>query len=349
MDIDVGELKRLYLSGWTQKRLAEKFECSRSWIYYVMKDAGISARNCSDACPNKYSVDADLEKSILDLYASGKNRDEVAMILRIPAKAARRIIRVNGHTRTRSEAGFLRTEKNKHVLDQNQLDLIYGTLLGDASLSIDGRSIAYTTSHCDMQRGYIDWIRAVIGYGCVGSLIATGGFAPGNRYHYFKYRNKGALKDVWDVVMLNGKKTVNTEWVNKLTLSAIAYWFMDDGSSTWVGPHRNRVKIAFATYSFTKSEIELLCARLQEFGIRSNAAWQPGKKYGKGYGIRISESDSNKFMMLIEPIVRQIPCMSYKIKMARYIPSSERRKISKEAHARSMETRRTNRLRSLGL
>lgn len=224
-----------------------------------------------------------------------------------------------GLTRSASEAARLygqrRTESRRHVLNQDQLDLIYGSLLGDSSLSSYGPSdpvggpkytIMFCNVHCDAQSGYVEYMKYLIPKGNVYTRIQESGYKVGSPIHRFVYRNKGALLDIWSNVMVGRKKTVTDRWAEHLTPSAIAYWFMDDGTSC---RKRNGVVVRFSTYSFSISEIDILRNKLSDFGFRTNV-----QESRHGPVLSLSQSDSFKFMDFVSPTVAKVPCMLYKIK-----------------------------------
>jgi hypothetical protein len=320
--IDVNIVRDLYNDGKSQTDIAHKLKCSRSYIDAIMRKNGILARSFSDAS-NKFNITSELGLKLNQLYNSGLPVVSVANIVKVPVKAVRRYLK--GRLRSKAVTNRLWTVRRAHNLSQKQLNVIFGTLLGDASLSLDGDSIVYSVSHCNRQHGYIDYTHEIIGHGSMSKIIQKSGFAPGSIYYHFVYRNKGALSKIWDKVMRNGKKKVNLEWLNNITPEALAYWFMDDGSSVWVGRKKNYVRISFATYSFDKYEVELLSKLLANFCLHSKVYHSKRKNHGKGFSIVISQSDSNKFMNLVSPTVQNIPCMQYKIKRPRYSNSFRHR------------------------
>ncbi|KKL98946.1 hypothetical protein LCGC14_1819360 [marine sediment metagenome] len=316
MKAPIDQVCELYGSGLSQNEVARQLGCSRSLVDKVMRENKIRSRSFVEACTNRIEVSDELRQTVVDAYVSGIPFPDILVVHSVTEKVLRRLLR--GVRRSISESNRVVTQRRKHNLSQEQLDLIYGTLLGDASLVVDGHSITYSTSHCDRQRGYIDHIRSTIGHGSVSSVVQKSGFSPGSIYHHFHYRNKGALRDIWDVVMVGGKKTVNPKWVKRLTPAAVAYWFMDDGSSVWVGVRKNYVRISFATYSFSHKEVELLCGKLHHFGLKASIDLSTSSRHGTGLSVRISQSDSLRFMRMVNPTVQLVSCMAYKLKYPDY-------------------------------
>lgn len=230
---------------------------------------------------------------------------------------------LSGLTRSAAVAARLfgkrRSSEQRHVLDQVQRDLIYGSLLGDSSLSSYGPAapegdqpqytVMFSNVHCDAQSGYVEHMKSVLPMGNIYTRVQESGYSIGKPIHRFAYRNKGALSVVWDDVMVERKKTVTSRWVSHLTPVALAYWFMDDGTSCFSG---KSVVVRFSTYSFTINEVGFLRARLTEFGLTS---YVQESKHGPV--ISLSQSQTPQFMRMVEPTVSQIPCMKYKIKYPR--------------------------------
>jgi transposase len=314
MDPQISKITKLYELGLSQAKIAKELGISRSYVGFLMKRNGVSTRSFSDACPNKHELSEVERDEIIGLYASGLSINAVSKKLGISKKVVYRILR--GKTRSISEANRLVTQANKDILTQDQLNLIYGTLLGDACLVVDGHSIVYSVSHCNQQRGYIEHTSSVLPSGCMSRIIQRSGFSPGSIVYAFKYRNKGALSDISKIVWVNGKKRVTKRWIKQLTPQAMAYWFMDDGSSSY---HRNSVVIRFSTYSFDREELELLVKFISTLGIQVGIGQSRNKRHGKGMYIRVSQVDSDKFMYLIEDTVNAVSCMKYKLKYRRHL------------------------------
>jgi hypothetical protein len=149
-------------------------------------------------------------------------------------------------------------------------------------------------------------MKEILPHGHVYTRIQDSGYKTGMPVHVFSYRNKGALQDIWDVVMVGGKKTINPEWMDRITPAAIAYWFMDDGSSCF---RKNSVVVRFSTYSFSKHEISLLRTKLNDFEFKT---YVQQSKHGPV--ISLSQKDTSRFMNLVQPTISMINCMKYKIK-----------------------------------
>jgi len=254
---------------------------------------------------------------ILELYKSGLSKREIREQGFGWNEVKKALI---GNTRSLKEVGRIYSdrylEKNTHELNKNQLDLIYGSLLGDSSLSRYSYTLMFSNTHCDAQYDYSLHMKKILPSGNIYSRIQKSGYKIGVPVHFFSYRNKGALIKIWDVVMINNKKTVNKNWVERINKEALAYWFMDDGTSCYTKRETGvSVTIQFSTYSFSYCENCLLKEKLEDFGIRSNV-----RNTKNGHVLGVSKLDSDKLIELIKPTIEKVPCMQYKLKFTKRKP-----------------------------
>ena len=196
-------------------------------------------------------------------------------------------------------------------LNKSQMQCVLGTLIGDASIYWKRKSsFIYSVTHCSRQKGYLEHIRKKLDAPKTFPMNPKSGFAPkGSKYFKLNFQNKGALLPAWDIAYLDGKKTINEQWLDLIGPEAIAYWFMDDGSSSY--STSGRYFCRFSTQSFSYSEIGLLADLLSKYGITSNPNKCSG---GSGRILNIPADSSEILMNLIHPYVSSIPCMNYKLK-----------------------------------
>lgn len=190
--------------------------------------------------------------------------------------------------------------------------MILGSLLGDAGLSYRLRknheSFELYESHGPKQLGYIKHKADILGVNVGSYHKGSKSFGPGGLYYRFGYSNKRELQKL---CFQNKKKFVSKKWLENLDALAIAYWFMDDGSSSFDISNDKTIMVRFASQSFSKRENLLLMKKLLEFNIETSLR---NISDGTGYNIYIRQCSVNKFMDLIEPYVEHISCMKYKIK-----------------------------------
>jgi len=306
-------IKKLYRSGWSQPRIGKHFGVTATTVCRFMKQHGIKARPLTDVCPTLIKVSENLRGQAWALYKKGLNRDQVGEQLGITESAVRKALK--NRFRTAAESVRLTTRKNTHKLNSHQLQCILGTLLGDGALIYRerGRAFYYTLQivHSAKQRGYLEHIRRLVRAPKLLKVTKWDSYKPGSVQYKMSYQNKGALMKIASIVRIE-KKKVNPKWVNMLTLEGIAYWFMDDGSSSW------RVKgkssfVRFSTQSYNRREVGLLLGKLRSYGLDARLQHSA---YGKGFEISIPVRGSQRFLRLIRRYVWPIRCMRYKIKLA---------------------------------
>ena len=141
-------------------------------------------------------------------------------------------------------------------------------------------------------------------------------FGPGGIYYRYSYSNKKELQEIYKICFKNGKKFVTSKWLKEIDALAIAYWFMDDGSSSFDITIPKTVMVRFATQSFSKKENKLLMKKLLEFDIETTLRKISD---GTGYNIYVRQNSVNKLMELIKPYITTSD-MKYKIKKRTTIP-----------------------------
>jgi len=186
-----------------------------------------------------------------------------------------------------------------------QEQLLLGTLLGDGCLAAVGVNPRLRSRHGWVQRDYnyakYQVLSAFVrtppkkaknsGYGtwsCVWATLSLPVFAPYLRMCY-----------------PGGQKRIVTEWLDRLTWEAVAWWYQDDG-----GLHGKAC--IFNTQAFPQQDVELLAAWLTRRGIRATARRVRAKRRNKTYWIvALGVQATRKLFDHIRPWV--VPSMLYKI------------------------------------
>lgn len=258
--------------------------------------------------PIENILSEDLINKIKSLYDDGLNRINIAKQLSLTEWTVRKCLK--GYCKNKSERLKRYHRLNSIQLSDLQIQCILGTLLGDASLSYRQKTdcFEYQLSHCKEQKEYIEHISQLLNVKCNKYIKNDNSFSSGKEYYKLSYHNKYELVKLAQHTINNGRKTITKEWVNLLQPIAIAYWFMDDGSSSWI-KNNPGIMVRFSTLSFTKDEISLLQNKLLEFGIETVTH---NHTDGTGHELYIRQKSVNIFMNLVEPFV--VNCMKYKIK-----------------------------------
>lgn len=198
-----------------------------------------------------------------------------------------------------------------YTLSQIQKNIIIGSILGDGSIALYGRSRnAYYREHgCDKQRGYRAWKRERL-----ASLD-------------FEMDNSGKLHspshpiytDLYGKFYNNmGEKYLCMDNISLLDHPiGLACLYMDDGSlviDSSYGIHKKYIfpRISIYTLCFSLEENELLSQHIERtFNIKFKLK---KRQDGKNYLLELNRRNSVlTFLEIVQPYVSEIPCMSYKI------------------------------------
>ena len=190
-------------------------------------------------------------------------------------------------------------------LSTQQLQLVLGTLLGDASMGFQTHYPRYRTNHGMKQKEYVlhkarimqNYINSPpvitpnLGYGkwsCSFDTVTT---------PIFEFIRTLCYKKIEGKYM----KTITQEWLNYLTWEGIAYWYMDDGS---LGKSN---ALHIHTEGFSMDKTAILSQWLALKGIQTKITMAK-KKY---YILMMNQENLYKFVEQIRPYI--IPSMQYKI------------------------------------
>lgn len=285
----------------SQRQMAARYNTSTSTISRWLQQYKIEKRPHEHCVEKELEVSRDLSETIKKAYASGMSRTITAGHCGTTEHIVRRVLR--GQFRQPNLSRELNRVRLIPPMAGIQLQCALGTLLGDASLVRTGNSYQLAATHGHPQRAYAAHKADILG-AAVYEVTEKGSWTKHRRYR-LSYYCKPELSKLADIVLINGRKTVTSTWTELLEPQAIAYWYMDDGSSSFT--KKAAIKATFATESFSMAEIGLLRDRLSQMGISTSMP-----KKGKGFNISIRQRDINHFMDLVEPFM--IPCLKYKIK-----------------------------------
>lgn len=202
--------------------------------------------------------------------------------------------------------------KENISIDQTQLSVIIGSLLGDGTMRIGKRAVNanFKTEQGIEQKDYVFWK-----YEFLKPLVFT---EPKLSYRYKdtgeKYEKSWWFRTIRHPLLTNlykvfytgngyktGKKIIPEDINKLLNPLVLSIWIMDDGSYS-------KGKIDISTYSFTLQEIIKLQKSLMDiFKVSSNYY----KDRDKGYRMYFNATETKKVVSIIKPYV--IKSMMYKI------------------------------------
>jgi len=200
-------------------------------------------------------------------------------------------------------------------ISQRQMEIVFGTLLGDGSLKGKGKNGRnLSISHGEKQKEYLYWLYDELKSICVSEPSIYIAKEKYPTYSLLTECRKEFLEIKEQIYI--PQKTVNSWWLSKLTPLSIAIWFMDDGNCAYL--NKNKRAFSFATNSFSDEENYLL----KDFFASSFSINAVVKHIQRGksiqYNLFIYEDSEEKFIDLISSFIPT--CMKYKL------PSQEQQK-----------------------
>ncbi|MFA5396502.1 MAG: hypothetical protein WC346_10890 [Methanogenium sp.] len=199
------------------------------------------------------------------------------------------------------------TRYNNIFPNEEQIQVIIGSLLGDGCISFSGKyskNARLQISHCIKQKEYI-----LFKYNKLKTLCNNGIYTRYRKdkrfkkeiYEHCELKTKSLeiFSDYRNKWYINNKKTVNISDIEKIEALGLAIWFMDDGT-------RERSGVSFATIGFNKPDVILLSKILKhKFNLDT--------KIRKDNTLYIRKRSLNDFINLIKPYI--IDSMKYKIRV----------------------------------
>jgi len=197
-----------------------------------------------------------------------------------------------------------------------QKQLIYGSLLGDmcimrnmsrAKQRFNNCSVRFKVSHSAKQKEYVHHK-----YDVLKSFVKT---PPkevnnGDKLVCFTTTTSTYFVDIFNRVVVDGAKKINSHWLSELDWPAVAYWFCDDGSCSHHICKNGKISrnIMFATNGFSYDENKLLVKWFYSNAIKVDIKED---KRGRGYYLYVPTSETPKLLRKITPYIPK--SMIYKV------------------------------------
>ncbi len=255
-------------------------------------------------------IPPEVKEKILELFRDGETVQNISEIVKLGKHCVKKSILEEYRLKSITD---VKQQLNKNNINKHQIQCIYGSLLGDSSLSKklsvnNFTNYTFSMSHCNEQKEYLLYKAKILNTNSHSYIKNDNSWSPGSTYWKTNYHNKLFLQDVYKDCFVNNRKTVSQKWLDIIDWEGIAYWFMDDGCS-YAYKNAKTIQVNFSTLSFSKLEIDLLIDKFCKLGISSHTV---KSQHGNGIVLTIDSSDVNNFMSKIEPFMA--PCMNYKIK-----------------------------------
>nr|DAF63646.1 MAG TPA: endonuclease [Podoviridae sp. ctz6O13] len=247
-------------------------------------------------------ITIEMQTRMEELNKEGRTNQEIATILSTTPATVRKHLR-------RKNLKFNSTKKytlTKQVLELSpeQLEVLYGSLLGDMSIDLNWKNARPIITHGGNQWEYFKH-KCTVFKDLIGKPCTTPRFDKRTMKYYKRYTVKFLTNPLYtklkEELYPNGIKTVTQEWLDKITPRGLAYWFMDDGCNSGI----------IATNSFSLEECKLIQQWFYDkWGVECSIRKQVNNKHLQ-YLLYIKTDSRAVFSSLIEPYV--IPSMKYKL------------------------------------
>lgn len=214
----------------------------------------------------------------------------------------------------------------KLKLTNKQMELVYGAMLGDSSISLSPNGSGdFRIAHGNKQKEYLEW-KASIMRPFIIQETPTSWVRPEKKWNKniiptstnYSYNTiiHQTFTDLYGLFYTKAKglkrKQLNMSILNKLTPFSMLIWFLDDGCYHYQSS-KSAYKMYLSTYCFTLGENKTLKRWLwHKWQIKSIIQYD---KIHNSYFIRFNKEGRIRFTQLfLLPFKEQIPsCMTYKI------------------------------------
>lgn len=291
---DVEKVLELHNSGMYAKDIAKEIGCDYATVKNYLTELGFKPKK------KRLEITKEIIQSIVKLAVEDKKTNsQIAEIIGSNPTTVRKILTDKGIDSNSVKAKSILNTKLD--LTDEQKAILYGTLLGDASIGMQSNEARITFIQGHGQEAYFD-LKCSKFPGLLGKINKTPRFDKRINKYLDRYTVRSLCHPVFTAMYKelypNGIKTVTREWLNKLTPESLAYWFMDDGSNCG----------ALCTNCFSYDEHLIMQEYFRE-------AWNINVTIQRSYNqfmLYFPKPEKVKFAQLIKPYV--IESMSYKIK-----------------------------------
>lgn len=191
----------------------------------------------------------------------------------------------------------------EELLNWNMDSLIYGTLLGNASIQkLPSGDCRYQVFHCKDQLPYLESIKKTFEKNNIYSKIIP------DRGGYKLYTEVNSVfSEARNICYKDNVRYISNSWLDKIDNQALAFLIMDDGTThrKTLGKYKES-PIDIAVLNFTDSEIDSLINKIKDLGYYSFR-----HKFGKYSQIRIPIDVSRDLSSDISCFF--VDCLKYKL------------------------------------
>lgn len=191
------------------------------------------------------------------------------------------------------------------ILNEEQEQIILGSLLGDGSILNKRGTYEFRVSHDKKQKEYLYW---------KNNFLKFPSYEYKNNPQVIISKTNKEFERFFDLFPDNKENIKIDEILNKLSPLGIAIWFIDDGNFNYGSNSLN-----IATCYFTKSQNEKIIKWFKEKNINFqlktiNTKGFTNKQVKKYFILSTDKANAIKFLRLIQPITKTMPkIIQYKL------------------------------------
>lgn len=237
-------------------------------------------------------------KPVIGWFKNGRTKDFLR--IRIPGQfGGKRVVTVTPNHKIYTPSG-IKSASDLQVGDdafvpgrrwsQEQLQILLGTLLGDAHLQLSRETGVpqYQLVHSGKQRTYLAFVRDML---CPHSLITKRRSSDSYEFRF----TDASLIDMYSKLYERKRKVATKEVLEKLDERGLAVWYMDDGYLS------ARRYAELCTQGFGQTGNEAISEYLNENWELDSTVYysKPRRKSGGGFFIHLSRLGSARFLTLV--------------------------------------------------
>lgn len=196
------------------------------------------------------------------------------------------------------------------------LEAVYGMLLGDSHIYEDKRcqgQLRIIATNGEKQLDYLNYKRNIFNGDGNISNGSIGSFSKDPSYHWYMNVDPYISRCVRNDWFIDGKKTITSMVIDKITPISLAFWYMDDGCLSYHNGKNHSAWIRLSTQGFSYEENIMLADMLNnKFNISAKVNKDKIAKDGhQMYRIDLTVDSTKDFLKLVAPYM----CKSMKYKM----------------------------------
>lgn len=203
-------------------------------------------------------------------------------------------------------------------LNDFQRSIIVGKLLGDGHLETmdKGKTYRLKIEHSIKQKEYVDWLyeqfkawtRQAPKIRSRQVRLPQGTSAIHESYGFTTYAHSAFRFYAKQFYPIEGKKVIPKLIRKLLTSTALAIWYLDDGS--FKSEHHRTFIIHL--HGYEKKDLQRVCDALEKLDVKSSLHRQ-NRATGTYWRVYVFSESAERFVQLIKEIVSLVPSMNYKL------------------------------------